>query len=192
MVTITYNIQFYAEWHCGSGLSKGADVDALVIRNALDLPYIPGKTLKGLLREAAETLAVLGHADPSHVEELFGTRTESGATTLQPGCAVFSNAELSTMFQQAIDQQGPTAVSHLFRQHASTAIDKDGQAKDHSLRRIETVIPMTLYATVAHIPEALVPLLEQCLQFTKRIGVHRNRGLGRCDLALCSQEVSNG
>ncbi len=31
--TINYTITFYSPWHCGSGLSAGADVDALVVKD---------------------------------------------------------------------------------------------------------------------------------------------------------------
>ena len=53
---IKYKVIFFTDWHCGSGLAAGADVDALVIKDSDGLPYIPGKTMKGLLREAAEEI----------------------------------------------------------------------------------------------------------------------------------------
>ena len=56
---ITYTIEFFSYWHCGSGLSAGADVDSLVIKDAKGMPFVPGKTIKGLIREAAETLTCL-------------------------------------------------------------------------------------------------------------------------------------
>ena len=48
-----YEITFYTNWHCGSGLSSGADCDSLVVKDKNGLPFVPGKTIKGLLREAA-------------------------------------------------------------------------------------------------------------------------------------------
>ena len=56
---ITYTIELFSYWHCGSGLSAGADVDSLVIKDAKGMPFVPGKTIKGLIREAAETLICL-------------------------------------------------------------------------------------------------------------------------------------
>lgn len=61
MSTVIYCIRMYSEWHCSSGLSTGAGDDLLVIRDERGLPFIPGKTLKGLLRDAAEKLSVLNH-----------------------------------------------------------------------------------------------------------------------------------
>lgn len=51
-----YQIQFHTDWHCGSGLAAGADLDALVVKDKEDLPFIPGKTIKGLVREAVEDM----------------------------------------------------------------------------------------------------------------------------------------
>ncbi|MDE6805090.1 MAG: hypothetical protein K2J29_10705, partial [Muribaculaceae bacterium] len=53
---IRYRIEFFSDWHCGSGLSAGADVDALVIKDDCGLPFVPGKTVKGLVREAMEDI----------------------------------------------------------------------------------------------------------------------------------------
>lgn len=43
---IKYKIEFFSNWHCGSGLAAGADVDALVVKDCNGLPYVPGKTIK--------------------------------------------------------------------------------------------------------------------------------------------------
>lgn len=66
---ITYSIEFNTYWHIGSGLSGGVEVDSLVLKdNDTDaLPYIPGKTLKGLLREAAEVLKELN----TEIDDVF-------------------------------------------------------------------------------------------------------------------------
>ncbi len=53
---IRYKIQFHTFWHCGSGLASGADADLLVIKDKDGIPYVPGKTVKGLLREAFDLL----------------------------------------------------------------------------------------------------------------------------------------
>ena len=54
--TIRYTIEFYSDWHCGSGLASGAEADAVVIKDRDGLPYVPGKTIKGLVREAFEII----------------------------------------------------------------------------------------------------------------------------------------
>lgn len=74
-MTIRYKIEFYTYWHCGSGLSAGADVDLLAIKDEEGFPFIPGKTVKGLIREATETLVKLNldrYPSWDEVEKIFG------------------------------------------------------------------------------------------------------------------------
>ena len=49
---INYKITFLSDWHAGSGLGSGADSDAVVIKDANNLPYLPGKTIKGLIKDS--------------------------------------------------------------------------------------------------------------------------------------------
>ena len=63
MKDLTIKIEFFSPWHCGSGLSAGADADSLVIKDINGLPFIPGKTIKGLIREAVEDYAALRGLD---------------------------------------------------------------------------------------------------------------------------------
>ena len=43
IMDIKYKIEFFSNWHCGSGLAAGADVDALVVKDAEGLPYLLGR-----------------------------------------------------------------------------------------------------------------------------------------------------
>ena len=71
MKDLNIKIEFFSPWHCGSGLSAGADADSLVIKDTNGLPYIPGKTIKGLIREAVEDYAALRGLDMD-LEKAFG------------------------------------------------------------------------------------------------------------------------
>ena len=53
-------------------------------------------------------------------------------------------------------------------------------AKDHSLRDIEVVIPITLYGTIEDIKDK--DKILKALKLIKRVGLNRNRGLGRCEV----------
>lgn len=78
MNNIRYTIQFYSPWHCGSGLSAGADLDALVTKDKSKMPYIPGKTLKGLIREAVEDYASLsGKLSDEIINKTFGLESDA-------------------------------------------------------------------------------------------------------------------
>ena len=50
-------IEMLSDWHVGTGLGKHGAVDALVDRDEDELPLITAKTVRGLWRDGAETLA---------------------------------------------------------------------------------------------------------------------------------------
>lgn len=179
---ITYNIDFFSEWHCGSGLSGGATTDALLIKDKHNLPFIPGKTIKGLLREAVEDILSLG--DYSKYEssffEAFGY--SDGQNEIHNGCAFFTNAHLRKDLRDIIINKD--LHSYLYRKTASTAIGENGIAKKHSLRVIKTSIPCTLEGQILNVPDHLGGLINSGLMYIKRIGVNRNRGLGRCNIKI--------
>ncbi len=180
---IKYKIEFFSNWHCGSGLAAGADVDALVVKDAEGLPYVPGKTIKGLLREAAEEL----NGTTSLLNRIFGLPGEaklSETNTTRVGESFFGNAILP---------EGAAIVSsnltpHLYQTFSSTSIDeKSGTAKDNTLRRIETVVPCSLEGEIRNVPEGGTALIEEAMQFIKRMGTGRNRGYGRCKISVIKE-----
>lgn len=186
-MTIRYKIEFYTYWHCGSGLSAGADVDLLAIKDEEGFPFIPGKTVKGLIREATETLVKLNpgrYPSWDEVEKIFGQDN-----SLQ-GCAFFSNAELPDEDKAALKPY----AEHLFTALSSTAIGDDGIALEHSLRRIEVALPCVLTGEIMRWPDdekgenENIKLIEDSLAFVKRLGENRNRGLGRCRFSIMSND----
>ena len=185
MKDIRYEIKFHTDWHCGSGLSAGADVDALVVKDADGLPYVPGKTLKGLLREAAELLLQLNPAkyDCQGWASCVGYAAAEGSASSQ-GSAFFSNAVLQEAEAEAICRQKGLA-RYMYRSVASTAIDEvTGTAREHSLRKMEVTVPCVLVGCIYDVPDDCVDLLADSMKMVKRLGVGRNRGLGRCTLAV--------
>ena len=175
-----YQVEFFSNWHCGSGQAAGADADELVIKDPDGLPFIPGKTIKGLLREAvASVLHFGGSDDMTLVDELFGSENQQGKLH-------FTNASLSEALTQHVksSKECKALSSMLYQILASTAIGDDGLAKDHSLRRVRTTIPCTLYGEIRGLEsEEQEVLLEDALHFVKRLGLGRNRGYGRCKLS---------
>jgi len=186
-----YKIEFLSDWHCGSGLSSGSDVDALVIKDKSGLPYVPGKTLKGLLSEAARTLSAYKKEDSwsDFVVRCFGLGSKkniAGSDDVkeardesQQACTYFSNAELSEKVKLALEkEEGQKA--HLYRKISSTKIDNKGLAVDHSLRKVEVTIPLTVFAEISGLTEEDKSKILDCFKWIKRLGTNRNRGLGRC------------
>lgn len=174
-----YKIEFFSYWHCGSGQTAGADVDELVVRgDASGLPFVPGRTLKGLLREAVANILLLRGGEEGSVEELFGSESRQGRL-------YFTNASLSDALRRSLRSTPDIDPEMLYRSLSSTAIDEErGVAKEHTLRRIETAIPCTLYGEIAGIGSAdEEALLEEALKYVKRLGLGRSRGYGRCELS---------
>lgn len=192
MATLKYRITFHSDWHTGSGLSSGSDVDALVIKDKDNLPYIPGKTIKGLLKDAALDLSdIKGEAtDKSNfINKVFGffdgkEKNQSEAHT--KAFAFFTNACLDEKLKKKAKDN--KLQHHFYRDLASTAIDDDGIARQGSLRRMEVTIPCTLTGEILHIETKYSSEIEKCMRMVKRLGVNRNRGLGRCTIELLKKE----
>lgn len=114
-IHIDYRIQFDTPFHLGTGLRRGL-LDRSVCRDANDYLYIPGSTLKGVLREKCEQLARLFdlHAVSPHndytamvayfsddtdiVDRIFGSRYKQGEL-------YFDNATLIAEDQKLFDSQ---------------------------------------------------------------------------------------
>jgi CRISPR/Cas system CSM-associated protein Csm3 (group 7 of RAMP superfamily) len=197
--SMEFNIQSY--WHIGSGVEGGAYADALVLKDNQQLPYLPGKSIKGLLRDAFTRAAknqwfdfssTGQHPDEPHplVVLLFGNENNNGTTNqgiLQISSAVLSFEEKNYL------SQSPQAKSQLYKVTYSTAIDEEtGVAKNTSLRSMEVSVPMLLTAQVAinktHpefiknqalLSEKLNDWLAQVVTFITELGAKRHRGLGK-------------
>lgn len=172
---LKYDIIFHTDWHCGAGLAAGADVDVLVIKDKDGLPYVPGKTIKGLVREAVDLLygcnikgyeAVFGRIEGKS----GGARSESFFTS-----AVLENTERQYILAH-------NAAGYLYRSLASTAIDDNGIAETGSLRKIQVAVPCKLHGEIYGIDENMLKCIKEAMSYIKRLGQWRNRGLGRCTM----------
>lgn len=194
LIDLRYKVRFYGFWHCGSGLAAGADVDALVVKDGRGLPFIPGRTMKGLLKEAAEDILFLENKWEQLRDgfvKTFGNAADRNYLTegemMCEGCAFFSNAELVKETGESVVGEG--LAEELYVQLASTAIGDDGVAKENSLRQMEAVIPMELEGCILSVPEEMGEVLTKAARMVKRIGLNRSRGLGRCDIFMFQGEV---
>lgn len=163
-------VRFFTYWHCGSGESGGSSMDALVARDTDGLPYIPGKTLKGHIREMAETLG-----EDDFVDACFGVHKDG---VEKEGECYFSNA----LIEEDISKE---LSPYLFKTISSTQIGEKGLAVDGSLREIEVVVPITLYATIENCYDE--ELMKKAFSQVKRMGLNRTRGLGRCEISLAGE-----
>lgn len=192
MENIKYQIEFFSDWHIGSGLSIAGDADAAVLKDSKGQPYIPGKTLKGMFRDAAEQLLEFKEKDsPEHtawqsfIEEVFGKRVNAGEHEGTAGQCFFSSATLSSQLQELFDEES-SLKEGLYRSISSTAISYEtGVAKEHSLRKVEVCAPMVLEGEIeGEILAKHKDKLERCSKMIKQMGLSRHRGLGRVQFSF--------
>lgn len=173
MSDIHYKIEFYSYWHCSSGQAAGSDVDELVIKYPNGLPFVPGRTIKGLFRDACDELMRYNCVDDSFIRCVFGEVNSKSE-------CFFSDAVLSQDEEKYILQEHLGAF--LYDAVSATAIDEDGIAKDHSLRKIQVALPCTLYGIIEGVPEEYEMDLIKSMGMIKRLGRGRSRGFGRCTI----------
>lgn len=196
---LIFDIDSY--WHAGSGRGEARVCDAVVVRSRGGLPYLPGRTVKGLVREACELGTAAGMLTRQEVLEWFGSpvaearpddreqKLEEGRFRTEPGRLHFESATLGDNWEAWAlaarrGRGSPDArISTLFRTVASTALE-EGVARDQSLRIIEVAVPMVLRAGVTGLAAAELTRLAAVLPFIRGLGSHRNRGLGRVTVTL--------
>lgn len=188
-MTIIYKIEFYSYWHAGSGLSGAANVDSGVHKDN-GFPFIPGKTLKGLLREGAETIMEFGNKNwKDFIQDVFGLQPKKKKKENSDAVEDYNRLAAKSFFSNAylsneLIKNSKDIQSYFYDTKASTAINERGIAEDSSLRQIEVTIPVSLYATIEDFPKEYLEEMKQTMQWIKRMGHQRNRGLGRCQFSI--------
>lgn len=186
MKDIVYTITFFSDWHCGSGLSAGSKSDAMVKRNRNGLPVVPGKTIKGLLKDAASDLFEGDTDFDDFIEACFGTGTKAQKDAINYEFYYQNSSFTSGLTKYFMDN--PKEKEKLFRFLPSISIDEKGIAKNKALRTTEVCIPVTVVGAISNIPEDYRAKMIECIQMVKRLGSNRNRGLGRCRFDLVEKQ----
>lgn len=209
------NLEFHNYWHAGSGKGEGHHVDALCERDQDGLPVLPGRQLKGLLRNAvhrAESWGWLAGLPlpegplSSHEELLFGSHSQGDSRDAsQPGLLQIDSARLPESERQYLAAPAQAELRReLFAELFSTAINELGSAQRFSLRGLEVCLPLTLHAALqlnlTAQQEALrnqqqrylhagvgLRVLESALPLLDNLGAHRTRGLGEAVVTLQPQ-----
>lgn len=193
-------IEFSSYWRCSTGRGIAAALDSVVARDVAGLPMVPGRTLKGILRDAVSRLY-----GPVLEDMLFGSSgfdrsgeeplplTDTFAGRLQVSSAYVDERVRAWMLAQPTPNAEAAAMREtLFTSLAQTAIDDStGTAKDYSLRVVEVALPVILTAEISLLPSAQgekvdelptdwVAKLDEACCLIEGIGGSRTRGLGRC------------
>lgn len=186
----------------GRGEGVAGLVDAEVEHDQYGLPYLRGRTLKGLLAEEGANLLFSLNSSGSDQEWekeahfLFG---RPGSTLEDDASMHVGNARLPADLRAAVKadiaskRYTPNEVlESLTAIRRQTAMDESGVPDPGSLRssRVilrETPLEAPLYFADPPEDEALA-LLAACARALRRVGVGRNRGRGRVEARLCTPE----
>lgn len=175
----------------GRGDGVAGLVDAEVQHDAHGLPFISGKTLKGLLMaQSAEIVAAL----PAWKESarcLWGTPGSRN----QHGNLHVGNALLPQAFRQIVSEEfaGLNPVQAGLRRQEyldslttlrrQTAMDETGAPQKESLRTIRVILRETIFESrlefLQEPEEKQLALLAACVASFRRLGSHVHRGLGK-------------
>lgn len=188
MSTAGLRVELFSFWQAGTGRGAGSHVDSVCHTDADGLPEIPGRTLKGLLRDAVRRAGQLRWFDDETLHRrLFGVRGIDGKGSEAGGLRVGS-ARLPKAERDWLAGPGAACVPELFRDLHATAIDpRTGTVRAKSLRGIQVAMPLVLQAELAQLaplPEGWQGAFERSLALVRAVGTGRTRGLGRARLSL--------
>jgi CRISPR/Cas system CSM-associated protein Csm3 (group 7 of RAMP superfamily) len=178
--------EFMDFWHCSAGHGSGRYLDAVVIRSPAGLPIVPGRTVKGLLRDVVRQCEALGHIEAGTCEKLFGTALGEDRFATEPGSFFVGDATLPTGWESfARSPEGNGYIDAFYDQLSSTSLDEDRTARDRTLRRVEVAVPVTLSARwTCEDPDLARATLARALPLLRRLGSGRHRGFGRVQVKL--------
>lgn len=208
--TLTLTAHPVSDWHVGTGLGLPGAVDALVRRDRDGLPYLPGSTLTGVLRDACRTVArALDHGTPGPWLQwhrlVFGARPEPddspAGRRLQSAALAIGPGRLDPPLRAVISRDSALAGATTFVKPGVCIDPGTGRAKDDMLRFVEMAragLPLRAEATL-ELPAGLLDdgaaavtaLLVLGAAWCDRIGGDRRRGGGQMTLTWDGHQAPN-
>ncbi|MCG2738056.1 MAG: RAMP superfamily CRISPR-associated protein [Thermoplasmatales archaeon] len=203
MTYLNFRLELLSDTLIGSGEGWGANIDSDIVFDDLGLPYIPGKRVKGCLRESAVEVVEMFEvfeksgirlASIADVDTMFGKPGQSCSSILSfSNCYLKdydSNREwlewLTKKYQGLFSKEMILSTFSTTRQQ--TAIDNNGIAKDHSLRTKRVLKKGFVFfgriEPSTKLDDRLLGYLVYVIRNLRYVGTNRNRGLGfvKCGL----------
>lgn len=209
---LTIKIKLTSDWHIGSGAGIPGDIDSLVQKDQDGLPYIPAKTLTGILRDACELVAfgldngTENGAWQKWVDYLFGEQPTLKKEAKEEIEIAPRHAALSirpAYFSQPLREVVKNKLSvrnALTFVKPGISIDADSGCAIENFLRFEEVVRggAVLEAKCElNLPpdkkqkEAAYALLVAGAKFVERLGGKRRRGSGKCELVINNQDIKS-
>ncbi len=200
METYKLRIQLKSETSFGRGDGLAGVVDREIEHDAYGLPYVRGRTLKGLLvEECANILYALSSQNPALAEKYEAVATRlfgrPGSDLEDSAILHFSDACLPEDLQLAVQAEVEgkrlsrlDVLEALTEVRRQTAVDNTGVPDPHSLRSMRVLLPVVFFEaqlTFLEVPiEADLNLLTACTLALRQAGTGRNRGKGQIAATL--------
>jgi CRISPR/Cas system CSM-associated protein Csm3 (group 7 of RAMP superfamily) len=189
-IKYTMNILLLSDTLIGATEGYGAVIDKDSVFDEVGLPIIPGKRVKGILREQADLLKQFGVLNS--VEKLFGETglTDKNTEYLSVSSFTLLDYEANKTYLKYLIQEGQVSrsevIEHFTTIRMMTSIDDDGIASDTSLRTFRVLKKGLIFSGEIHFKPADIEIFESIISLTRRIGSIRNRGLGqiKCSMLL--------
>lgn len=194
----------------GRGEGLAGLVDQEVDHDRYGLPYLRGRTLKGLLNEECANIL---HALEQQGTDLARWKKAAqrllggpGSTLADDACLRVGDArlpaDLRRAVRQALEAKGATlrpadALDSLTDIRRQTAVDeRTGVPDEGTLRAMRVVLRQTPFEARLTFPEGTepgdLPLLAACVLALRRAGTGRNRGRGRLRATLHADREDRG
>lgn len=184
---LTFRLKSEATFGRGEGVA--GLVDEEVEHDKYGLPFLRGRTLKGLLvEECANLLYVLPPNQDweQRANRLFG---KSGSAYQQKAILYFGNAHLPAKLRQAVQYQfsqnnltRTDVLESLTDIRRQTSMDVTGRPEPGSLRSLRVLLRETSFEAQLQFREKPtstdLALLSACVLAFRRAGTGRNRGRG--------------
>jgi CRISPR-associated protein Csx10 len=200
-------VTMLGDWHVGSGTGRPGSIDRLIQRDDFDLPYIPAKTLTGILRDGCELVAwgldggVKGGWH-NYLEYLFGSQPAIAQGVVEetpiPAALSLRSAYFPSALRTALQGRNEL-ISALTFVKPGVAIDSySGTAKPECLRfeemarggnYLEADYQLNSSGLAADQTHCLKALLVAGVSTIERLGGKRRRGAGRCQIKLADEKL---
>lgn len=188
IINATLTITLLSDCLPGSGAGVGAYIDTDSVFDRYGFPEIPGRRLKGCLRETAQRLLAMGcsYYSQEDVRALFG---DEGCE----GSFLIGNAQVKGVHQLRLAVEHyrsvcrkdqifllqPEAIADSYTNiHTRTAIDENGIVREHSLRTVRALRKGTVFTCSVSFPKEAKSFVVCCAKGLRHIGTNRNRGFG--------------
>jgi CRISPR/Cas system CSM-associated protein Csm3 (group 7 of RAMP superfamily) len=178
----------------GAAEGYGAVIDKDSVYDETGLPVIPGKRVKGLLREQAELIKDHGLEKPD-IDVYFGKQgmTDKSIEYLSGDNFYLPDYNSNQQYLKYLIQAGKISrsevISHFTTLRMMTRIDDDGIAADTSLRTFRVLKKGLLFEGCLNFDEKHFEVFKDVCALTRRIGSLRNRGLGHIQCTLIPKEL---